>query len=159
MSISYIGLGSNIGNRKKNITKACLKIAKIPKTSILRNSPLYKTSPVGPKQREFINGVLKIRTFLSPVALLEELKAIENAMGRKPGKHWGPRVIDLDILMFGKKKYRKAGLTIPHPEVPNRLFVLEPLMKVVPAELKKNVRKMKENLSLTMSGQKVRILK
>lgn len=159
MSIVYIGLGSNIGNRKQNIAKACLKIAKIPKTSILRNSPLYDTTPVGPAQRNFINGVLKIRTFLSPVELLNELKTIEQDMGRKNSKRWGPRLIDLDILLYGKKKYRKAGLTIPHPEAANRLFVLEPLSKVVPRKDKRNIEKMKEKLSLTTTGQKVRIIK
>ena len=98
MTIAYIGLGSNVGNRKKNIDASFRMIAALPKTKIIKNSPLYQTSPVGPKQRDFFNGVIKIQTSLTPTELLKHLKEIEKFMGRKTVKRWGPRIIDLDIF-------------------------------------------------------------
>jgi 2-amino-4-hydroxy-6-hydroxymethyldihydropteridine diphosphokinase len=151
MVISYIGLGSNTGNRKKNIEKACLKIAKLPKTSILLNSPLYDTTPVGPKQRNFINGALKLRTFLRPAELLSELKGIEKEMGRKRTKRWAPRVIDLDILFYGEKTIRTRNLKVPHPELLKRMFVIRPLTDIAS-------RKLTKSFPLTIPGQKVRIV-
>lgn len=151
MVISYIGLGSNVGNRKKHIARACRKIAKLPKTSILSASPFYLTSSVGPKQRDFLNGALKLRTFLSPSELLSELKEIERLLGRKKGKRWGPRPIDLDILFYGAKTIRKRNLKVPHPELGKRMFVIAPLRDIAPSKLTKN-------FPLTIPGQKVRIV-
>jgi len=154
MTIAYIGLGSNVGNRKKNIDASFRMIAALPKTKIIKNSPLYQTSPVGPKQRDFFNGVIKIQTSLTPTELLKHLKEIEKFMGRKTVKRWGPRIIDLDILIYGNHVIESRSLTIPHPEMGNRLFVLEPLSKVAPAKLQKIIK----TLRLTLRGQKVRII-
>lgn len=154
MTISYLGLGSNVGDRRKNIEESRLRVSALPKTKIIEMSPLFLTSAIGPKQRDFFNGVLKIRTSLPPAMLLKHLKKIEKQLGRNKAKRWGPRVIDLDILLFGNRFVKSKILIIPHPEMNNRLFVLEPLYKVAPPTLRNSIKKQ----MLTLRGQKVRII-
>jgi 2-amino-4-hydroxy-6-hydroxymethyldihydropteridine diphosphokinase len=154
MTIVYIGLGSNAGNRKKNIEESCLGIASLPKTKIIKTSPLYLTSPIGPKQRDFINGVVKTNTSLAPRVLLRYLKKIEKEIGRIKTRRRGPRIIDLDILIYGNRIVKSRSLTIPHPEMKNRLFVMEPLYRVASATLRESIKKQR----LTLRGQKVRII-
>jgi len=99
----------------------------------LRRSSLYKTEPVGGKDQPwFVNCVVEVRTVLKPRLLLSELKKIESDMGRQPAEKWGPRVIDLDILFYGQEIIREDDLTIPHPELHKRRFVLEPLNEIAP---------------------------
>jgi 2-amino-4-hydroxy-6-hydroxymethyldihydropteridine diphosphokinase len=161
--VVYLGLGSNAGNRARAVLKAIKLISLLRKTKLLKVSSFYITSPVGPKQRDFINAAAKIKTGLSPDALLAELKDIEAAMGRKKSaRRWGPRPIDIDILFFGRQAVSKTSLTIPHPELHERRFVLEPLSEIAPRlfhpVLKKTVAALKAQLLLTYPEQKVRII-
>jgi 2-amino-4-hydroxy-6-hydroxymethyldihydropteridine diphosphokinase len=130
----FIGLGSNLGDRRANIVDALDRIRKLPDTRIVKESSFYESEPHGDAKTWFVNGAIEIETELSPDNLLKRLKAIESAMGRKrvKGKRWGSRIIDLDILFFGPLVVRKRTLKIPHPEVPNRRFVLLPLSELAP---------------------------
>lgn len=130
--VAYIGLGSNIGDRKKNILKAIEELKKSGQ-KILKISSIYETKPWGfEKQRKFLNAVVKIKTFLSAVDLLQLCKSIERKIGRKKTFRWGPRKVDLDILFYGKKRINTRKLKIPHPEIKNREFVLRPLKEIAP---------------------------
>ncbi|MGA2090067.1 MAG: 2-amino-4-hydroxy-6-hydroxymethyldihydropteridine diphosphokinase [Endomicrobiales bacterium] len=128
----YLGIGSNKGNRAKNIETAIREIAL--RWPILRRSSLYLTSPVGPRQRDFVNTVISIDADSSPRDVLLELKDIERALGRclTDTKRWGPRVIDIDILLWARKMVRTPTLTIPHREMLHRRFVLEALAEIAP---------------------------
>lgn len=130
----YIGIGSNLGDPRKNCLEAIDRIGKISKCSILRVSNLYRTEPVGVEYREwFINGVIALSAGLSPRDLLDRLFAIESDMGRvrKCGQ-WAPRVIDLDILLFGRDIIDEDKLSIPHPLMHKRRFVLIPMLDLAP---------------------------
>ena len=146
----FIGLGSNIGPKKKNLLRAARLITKTGRFKILKMSSPYISKAVGPVQPDFINAVLKAETRLKPEETLRELKEIETLMGRKKTKRWGPRVIDLDILFYGGKTVRKKGLTIPHKELHKRGFVLAPLAEISPGlvhpVLKKTVKQLKNRL-------------
>jgi 2-amino-4-hydroxy-6-hydroxymethyldihydropteridine diphosphokinase len=160
-TVAYIGVGSNIGDRVRNISAAAHFLCSLTGITLERTSSLYETAPVGPGQRDFINAVLKIRTSLSPVALLDALKEIEKKMGRKAGKRWGPRVIDLDLLLYGKTLVSAPGLTVPHPEMANRRFVLVPLAELAPGLVHPQLRKTVSTLlaRLTSVEQKVKIIR
>ncbi|MCB4792042.1 MAG: 2-amino-4-hydroxy-6-hydroxymethyldihydropteridine diphosphokinase [Elusimicrobia bacterium] len=163
MYTAYIGLGSNIGNRYRNIKKACESISVNPSCKIEKISSFYETFPVGPSQRDYINAVIKIKTKLSPVLLLEQLKIIERSLGRKKQKKkWLPRVIDLDLLFYGNRLIVKKGLCVPHPEIPKRRFVLEPLVEIAPKLIhpvsKMSIRSILGKL-LTQKSQKVKVIK
>ena len=131
MTICYLSLGSNIGNRKKNIEKA---LVQLEKNSIkkIKLSSFYETEPVGPVQRNFYNIAGKFKTELTPFDLLKKIKEIESLLGRKKTYRWGPRVIDIDILFYGKKIIKTENLIIPHKEICKRLFVLIPLNEIAP---------------------------
>ena len=160
----YIGLGSNTGDRERNIYRALKAVSGIPRLRVVKVSSLYVTSPVGPRQRDFVNAVMKARSRLSPAELLSRLKGIETDMGR-PSRHsrWGPRVIDLDILFYGRSIIDSSTLTIPHPRLHERRFVLEPLAEISPGfvhpALKQTVKSLRDRLVLTSPDQKVRIIK
>src|SRR5438132_9149757 len=130
----YIGIGSNLGDRKANTHEAVDRVSKLPGTRVVRTSSLYESEPLGDAKTWFVNSVIEIETELGAEELLKKLKAIEKAMGRKrvKGKRWGSRIIDLDILFFGPLVLRKRTLKVPHPEVPNRRFVLLPLSELAP---------------------------
>ncbi len=132
MSVTaYIGIGSNIGDKKANCRKA-IELLKQAGT-VAAVSSLYYTEPVGYKEQEdFINGVVAIQTDLPPAALLEACHAIEQGMGRIRTVRWGPRVIDLDILLLGNAIVNQPGLIIPHPLMAVRKFVLAPLVEIAP---------------------------
>ena len=125
----YIGLGSNVGDRKLYIDRALDLLAKT--VAIRAVSSIYETDPVGYKiQAPFLNGVAEIQTSISPHDLLKRLKKIETEVGRQPRFRWGPREIDLDILMYGDRIIDTPNLTIPHPEMYRRDFVLIPLREI-----------------------------
>ncbi|HUE39635.1 MAG TPA: 2-amino-4-hydroxy-6-hydroxymethyldihydropteridine diphosphokinase [Candidatus Binatia bacterium] len=130
----FIGLGSNLGDRRANIADALERIRKLPDTRIVKESSLYESEPHGDAKTWFVNGVIEIETDLTPDNLLKKLKVVESAMGRKrvKGKRWGSRIIDLDVLFFGSLVLRKRTLKVPHPEVQNRRFVLLPLSELAP---------------------------
>lgn len=126
----YLSIGSNIGNRKDNLRAALALINKeIGKTA--RESHLYETEPWGNTAQEpFLNQVVMANTTLEPRDLLTALSRIERELGRDRKEKWGPRVIDIDILFYGKRIVRDKGLEIPHPELHKRNFVLVPLMEI-----------------------------
>jgi len=133
MTLVYLGLGSNLGDRAGNLWDASRRVHELARTRIARLSPLYETEPIGPAQNWFLNAVVELETSLPALDLLTELKRIENAMGRVPAERWGPRVIDLDILLYGDEHIATSELTVPHSELWNRRFVLIPLLDLLPS--------------------------
>lgn len=131
---AFIGVGSNLGDRKANIAEAIARTGELPETKILRKSSLYESEPHGDAKTWFINAVVELETEFGPPDLLKKLKAIEETMGRKrvKGKRWGSRIIDLDVLFFDSEVLNTRNLKIPHPEVAKRKFVLLPLAEVAP---------------------------
>ena len=126
----YLGFGSNISERKEILLASYKKVeARIG--TIVKKSEIHETEPWGyESQPPFLNSVLKIETSLSPDEVLLEIKAIEAELGRKRTIKWGPRTIDIDILFYGSEIIKKKHLTIPHPHIQERLFVLEPLKEI-----------------------------
>jgi len=147
----YLGLGSNLGKREKNIEKAIKLIKKIENVKIKKCSSFYKTEPVGYKDQPwFVNCVLEIETKLSAQRLLENLLEIEKKLGRKRRIKWSPRIIDLDILFYAEKIVKNKDLIIPHPRLQERKFTLVPLNEINPQiyhpRLKKTVYQLLKNL-------------
>ena len=131
----YLSLGSNIGNRQKYIESAIELIGKTEGIEILKKSGLYETSPVGyVEQNLFLNTVIKIETDFSAREILKIINKIENELDRKREIRWGPRTIDIDILIFSDKKIDEMDLIIPHKEMLNRLFVMVPLIEIYDGE-------------------------
>ncbi|HEX6436607.1 MAG TPA: 2-amino-4-hydroxy-6-hydroxymethyldihydropteridine diphosphokinase [Candidatus Binatia bacterium] len=129
----YIGIGSNVGQKKDNFLEALDRVAKLPDTKILKESSLYESEPLGDSRDWYVNGAIEIETKFKPEMLLNKFKNIERAMGRKKvKKRWGARIIDLDILLYDGLVMKKKNLHIPHPEMPNRKFVLIPLSEIAP---------------------------
>jgi 2-amino-4-hydroxy-6-hydroxymethyldihydropteridine diphosphokinase len=130
----FIGIGSNLGDRKANCREARQRLEQLPNTRVVKESSLYESEPHGNAKTWFANSVVEIETEFNSAELLKRLKAIEAAMGRKRvrGKRWGSRVIDLDILFFDMETIEKRNLKVPHPEIPNRRFVLIPLSELAP---------------------------
>jgi 2-amino-4-hydroxy-6-hydroxymethyldihydropteridine diphosphokinase len=128
-------LGSNLGDRELRLLSAVAELGKLPGTRVTALSPFYETEPVGDvPQEHFYNAVARLTTTLAPLALLAELKRIETAVfHRKPSGHWGPRSMDLDILLHGDLVLSEGGLCIPHPRLSERRFVLQPLADIAPA--------------------------
>ena len=131
MNTVFIALGSNLNNPIYHLEKGIRQINHLPSTSILRRSSLYKSKPIGQKnQPNYINAVIKIKTNYAPIELLDVLQDIENKHHRKRLKKWGPRTLDLDILLYNEVEFNNDRLTIPHPEMINRDFVLIPLFEL-----------------------------
>lgn len=131
---AFIGIGSNLGDRKANYFEAIDRIQKLPATRIVKQSSLYESEPLGDAKTWFVNAAIEIETECSAEDLLKRLKGIEATMGRKRvrGKRWGSRIIDLDILFFNGEIINKRNLKVPHPELQNRRFVLAPLSELAP---------------------------
>lgn len=131
---AFVGIGSNVGNRRGYCEDATTRLGRLPETELVRVSPFIETQPAeGVTGGAFLNGVAEVATALSPLDLLRELQGIEHALGR-PGDHppGTARTIDLDILLYGDRVVREGGLHIPHPRMAQRRFVLEPLAAVAP---------------------------
>jgi len=130
---AFIGLGSNLGERESMIRSALDDLARLPSTTLVRASSLYDTEPVGDTdQPGFLNAVAQLETGLSARQLLWNLLLIERRLGRVRTRHWGPRVIDLDLLLYGNEVLDQPDLTVPHPELIRRSFVLVPLVELDP---------------------------
>ncbi len=131
---AYIGLGSNLADPENQLRRALGALDKIPHSRLIAASALYRSDPVGPQdQPNYINAVAGMETGLSPWALLAALQAIERAHGRVRGPvRWGPRTLDLDLLLFGKQRLDTPVLTVPHPFLHQRAFVLYPLAEIAP---------------------------
>lgn len=133
MPIAYIGIGSNMGDKAQNCIQAVKALRGARGIGSVRMSGLYRTEPVGyTAQDEFVNCAAEIETDLSPRELLDLCKEIEGRLGRRETFHWGPRVIDLDILLYGQEIIDEADLKVPHPEMHRRRFVLAPLAELAP---------------------------
>ncbi len=132
-TIAYIGMGANLGDRQASVRQALREVTILPTIELVNVSSLYETAPVGViNQPDFLNQAAAVRTTLSPQALLQVLLHIENQMGRTRTVRWGPRVIDLDLLLYGDAQIALPGLTVPHPRLRERAFVLVPLAEIAP---------------------------
>jgi 2-amino-4-hydroxy-6-hydroxymethyldihydropteridine diphosphokinase len=129
----FLGLGSNLGEREENLFAALNRIRGLQGTTLVRVSSFRETPPWGVEdQPSFLNAVAEIRTALEPEGLLTAVKGIEADLGRTPTYRWGPRLIDIDLLVFGERQLRSERLTLPHPHILERSFVWEPLAEIAP---------------------------
>ena len=130
---AFVGLGSNLGEREAMIRSALEELARLPSTALERASSLYDTEPVGEtEQPNFLNAVAQLETGLAARQLLWNLLLIERRLGRVRTRRWGPRAIDLDLLLYGDVVLDEPGLKVPHPELTRRSFVLVPLVELDP---------------------------
>ena len=131
---SYVGLGSNLDNPQLQLATALAGLDEIPDTTLVKYSSFYRSKPVGPRnQPDFINAVALLNSELTALQLLGRLQSIENRHGRtRTGQRWGPRSLDLDMLMYGNEIINEPELMVPHPEIRHRNFVLIPLLELAP---------------------------
>ncbi len=131
---AYIGIGSNLADPRAQVLGGMDRIASISRLSLVVRSSLYRSRPLGPPdQSEFVNAVAGVITRLEPLALLRELQAIERAAGRPATrKRWGPRILDLDLLVYASRRSEEPELRLPHPGIVERNFVLYPLAEIAP---------------------------
>jgi 2-amino-4-hydroxy-6-hydroxymethyldihydropteridine diphosphokinase len=154
----YLGLGSNVGDRRAHLLEAVVALP--PRgVNVLASSSVYETEPVGLvlDQREFYNACLRVETAFSPEELLDACKAVERSLGREPGgvRH-GPRPIDVDVLLLDELSYSSERLTLPHPEVTSRRFVLVPLLELDPGLTLPDGTRVADALDALGPGQDVR---
>lgn len=130
MTITYIGLGSNLGDSKEILTEAVAKLATLGR---VKTSKLYQSPPMGPQdQPDYFNAVVQLDTNLAPLELLDQLQRFEQEAGRVRLRHWGERTLDLDLLLYGDEQIQNERLTVPHVGVLERDFVLLPLLDIDP---------------------------
>lgn len=132
MALAYIGLGSNLEDPLGQVMRAFDELATIPYTTMLARSAIYSSHAIGPTQPDYINAAALLDTQLAPIALLDALQAIEQAHQRVRIQHWGPRTLDLDLLLYGNQIIELERLTVPHPHLTQRSFVLYPLADITP---------------------------
>jgi 2-amino-4-hydroxy-6-hydroxymethyldihydropteridine diphosphokinase len=134
MTTAFIGIGSNLGDREANLGQAIELLSAEDGIEVVAVSEIRETDPVGPvEQGPFLNGAVKLDTSLGPRELLDRLLSLENRLGRVRSERWGPRTIDLDLLLYGGERVDERGLTVPHPRLHERRFALEPLLDLDPA--------------------------
>jgi len=134
MTLAYVGLGSNLANPRHQVEQALVELASIRNTRLLTQSPLYRSIAIGPgEQPDYINAVALLETQLAPLDLLDALQALEQAHRRERREHWGPRTLDLDILLLDDLVMNTERLKVPHPYLTQRNFVLYPLADITPA--------------------------
>ena len=131
MTRAFIGLGSNVGDRLANLVASVAALA-AKGVEIVQVSSIYETDPVGPPQDDFLNAAAAVNTELSAQDLVATLKSVERELGREEAPKWGPRVIDLDLLLFGEQMIDEPGVTVPHAELTNRAFALVPVLELDP---------------------------
>lgn len=132
---AYIGVGSNLDQPARQVAEALIGLARLPQSRLLAQSRLYQSRPLGPQdQPDFINAAALLETGLAPLPLLRELQALEARHGRNRAgeRRWGPRTLDLDILLYGDLRMHTQELTLPHPRLHERSFVLYPLAEIAP---------------------------
>ena len=131
MTLAYVGLGANLGAREETLRHAVERLGEAEGVDVLAVSSLRETEPVGVvDQPPFLNGAVQLETSLPPRELLDLLLAIERSLGRVRGARWGPRLVDLDLLLYGSEIVDEPGLRIPHPRLHERRFALEPLAEL-----------------------------
>lgn len=132
MFICYLGIGSNLGSRRKNIQEAIKRINSLKNTKVIKVSKIIETEALGgPPQGKFLNAAIKVQTSFNPPTFLKQLKRIEKDLGRRKTVRFGPRTIDLDILLYGNKIINRKELKVPHPRMFEREFVMEPLRQII----------------------------
>lgn len=128
---AYIALGSNVGNRFENLKEAVERLDKIPEIKVVNTSSIYETDPIGyENQEQFLNMAIQVTTALNPFELLDVCLGTEKKLGRKRDIRWGPRTIDLDILVYNHENIETEILIVPHPRMHERAFVLIPLLEI-----------------------------
>ena len=133
MARAFLSLGSNRGDRRSTLEAALRALEVAGDVRIIRRSSLYETAPVGKAdQPEFYNLVIEVQTALDPGELLDRCQEVERAFGRVRQERWGPRTLDLDLLLYDRRAVHTERLTVPHPEMLRRRFVLEPLLEIAP---------------------------
>jgi 2-amino-4-hydroxy-6-hydroxymethyldihydropteridine diphosphokinase len=133
---AFVGLGSNLQDPVDQVRRALIALAALPRTRLTEHSRLFRTPPLGPTgQPHYVNAVARLETRLAPLELLDRLQGIEVAQGRVRVERWGPRTLDLDLLLFGALRLDLERLTVPHAQLARRAFVLVPLAEVAPADL------------------------
>ena len=133
MAVAYLGLGSNLGDRTQNLQQACATLHRHPAIAVQAVSSLYHTAPVGVTDQDwFLNAVARLDTSLTPRSLLNITQGTERRLGRTPMFHWGPRIVDIDILLYDQLQVHTPFLTIPHAALQDRLFVVAPLSELAP---------------------------
>ncbi len=133
MTTAYLGLGANLGDRLANLQRAVDLLGADPGIRVVASSRIWETEPVGgPDQPDHLNVVVRIDTELEPTPLLGACLRVEHVLGRVRDVRWGPRIIDIDVLLFGQAIFDEPGLTLPHPRMLERAFVLLPLLELVP---------------------------
>lgn len=126
---AYVGLGSNLGDRLDNLRRA-VELLLEKDLAVIEASSVYETDPVGPPQPDFLNAAVAVDCYLPPVELVGVLKQVEAEIGREQSERWGPRVIDLDLLLFGEETVGEPGVTVPHTELTNRAFAMIPILEI-----------------------------
>lgn len=158
MTLAYLGLGSNVGDRRENLAAAVRELGR-REVRVQTSSSVYETEPVGLvlDQPDFYNACLRVETELGPEALLEAGKDVERAVGRRAGgvRH-GPRVLDVDLLLFGSEPYRSPGLELPHHDLGERRFMLVPLLELDPEMALPDGTLLSDRLRALGGGQAVR---
>jgi 2-amino-4-hydroxy-6-hydroxymethyldihydropteridine diphosphokinase len=133
MTLAYVGLGSNLEEPRRQLQAAITALSGLPGTQLVKTSGFYRTAPIGnPDQPDFLNAVAALATRLAPGALLQGLLGIERRHGRQRPFPNAPRTLDLDLLLYGDEVIREPGLTVPHPRMHARAFVLRPLLELDP---------------------------
>ncbi|TCS80137.1 2-amino-4-hydroxy-6-hydroxymethyldihydropteridine diphosphokinase [Tepidibacillus fermentans] len=159
MTRVFLGLGSNMGDREDYLQQAIDRLDSHPHIRVINNSPIYETEPFGYRdQPYFLNMVVEVETELNAHELLQITQTIEKELGRKREIHWGPRTIDIDILLYGNEIIVSPELTIPHPYMRERLFVLKPLYDIykgsIPSE-PNSIESLIDQLSLSCEEVKI----
>ena len=133
MTVAYVGIGSNLDDPRVQVLQAFDELDRLPQTRLVKKSSLYRSAPLGyAEQPQFVNAVAQLETSLPAERLLAELQAIEALHGRRRSFANAPRTLDLDLLLYGDAKLRSAHLTVPHPRMHERAFVLKPLLEISP---------------------------
>lgn len=154
MALVYIGLGSNLDNPLAQVCGALEELAEIPQSRLIANSRLYQSKAIGPEQDDFINAAALIDTALDPIALLDQLQKIEQHHQRQRFQHWGPRTLDLDILLYDLEVIHLERLIVPHAYLTQRAFVIYPLLDIDPELVLPDGRYIKDCL-VNCSGQEI----
>jgi 2-amino-4-hydroxy-6-hydroxymethyldihydropteridine diphosphokinase len=132
---AFVGVGSNLGDRWARLALAARALRATPRLALVRASRVWDSAPVGPPQPRYLNAVLELETELPPRELLAALRQVERAAGRERRVRWGARTLDLDLLLYADLALEAAGLTVPHPAIASRRFVLAPLAELCPARV------------------------